>query len=645
MTASDVDGDLLTYRVVSGPAHGVLTGTAPDLTYVPAAGYTGPDTFTFVANDGLVDSPVATVTVEVTHVNHAPVAAAQSVSTPRDTALPVVLTGSDVDGDALSFAIVSGPAHGSLTGTGASRTYTPQANYAGPDSFSFKTNDGLVDSAPAAVSITVASVNDAPVADAQSVTTNEDTAKAIALSASDANGDPLTFSIVSGPSHGALTGTGAARTYTPDANFSGPDSFVFTVNDGTLDSNTATVSITVSPLNDPPVAVSQSVETPEDAAKAITLQGSDIDGDTRSFTVTSGPSHGVLTGSGANRTYTPQANYAGPDSFTFVVNDTSVDSNVATVSITVTPVNDTPVANNQSTSTPESVAKSVALTGSDLDGDALTFTVTAPPAHGTLTGTGASLTYTPVAGYHGPDSFAFTVNDGVATSAAATVSITVTPVVVECSVPAPHVDVEVSADQRTPASQIKSPKLTTSQNGELLLALISTDGPTSPTQRVTKVTGGGLTWTLASRANQTWGTTEIWQARATNRLSKVVITADLAKSGFDGAITVVAFTGAADRVASTGAASGVTGAASVTLDPGSCNSLIWATGHNWSRATNPIPALGQSIVHKFIDTRVGDSYWTQRVDVPTLDGSPVVVKASGSVKDRWTMVAVEVPGA
>ena len=102
------------------------------------------------------------------------------------------------------------------------------------------------------------------------------------MSASDVDGDPLTYSILSGPSHGALTGTGAARTYTPDANYSGPDSFIFTVNDGTLDSNTATVSIAVTPLNDPPVAGSQSVDTPEDAAKAITLQGSDIDGDTLS---------------------------------------------------------------------------------------------------------------------------------------------------------------------------------------------------------------------------------------------------------------------------------------------------------------------------------------------------------------------------
>ena len=110
-----------------------------------------------------------------------------------------------------------------------------------------------------------------------------------------------------------------------------------------------------------------------------------------------------------------------------------------------------------------------------------------------------------------------------------------------------------------------------------------------------------MTWTLASRANQTWGTTEIWQARATNRLSNVVITADLAKSGFDGAITVVAFTGSADRVASTGAASGITGAASVTLDPGSCNSLIWATRTQLVAGDQPDPgarSVDRAQVHR-----------------------------------------------
>ena len=143
-------------------------------------------------------------------VQHTPVADAQSVTTNESTPKTITLTGSDAGGHALTFTVTSNPTHGSLSGTVPNLTYHPNASYHGADSFSFKTNDGLVDSAPAAVSITVASVNDAPVADGQSVTTNEDTPKAIALSASDVDGDPLTFSIVSGPSHGSLTGTGAA---------------------------------------------------------------------------------------------------------------------------------------------------------------------------------------------------------------------------------------------------------------------------------------------------------------------------------------------------------------------------------------------------------------------------------------------------
>src|SRR5439155_704471 len=105
-----------------------------------------------------------------------------------------------------------------------------------------------------------------------------------------------------------------------------------------------------------------------------------------------------------------------------------VDRAVATVSITVTPVNDPPVANNQSVTTPEDTPKTITLTGSDLDGDSLTFSIVTQPAHGTLSGTAPNLTYTPATNYIGPDSFTFKVNDGKVDSAVATVSITVTPV-------------------------------------------------------------------------------------------------------------------------------------------------------------------------------------------------------------------------
>ena len=103
LTATDADGDALTYTVVTSPAHGTLSGTAPNLTYTPNSGYTGPDSFTFKANDGKADSNTATASITVTAVNHAPTANPQSVSTPQDTAKSVTLTGSDPDGNTLTF--------------------------------------------------------------------------------------------------------------------------------------------------------------------------------------------------------------------------------------------------------------------------------------------------------------------------------------------------------------------------------------------------------------------------------------------------------------------------------------------------------------------------------------------------------------
>jgi len=132
------------------------------VTYTPTAGYFGPDSFTFKANDGLVDSNIATVSVTVTHVNHAPVANGQAVSTLEDVAKAIALSATDVDADPLSFSIVAGPAHGALSGAAPNLTYTPAANYNGTDTFTFKANDGMVDSNIATVTLTITAVNDAP---------------------------------------------------------------------------------------------------------------------------------------------------------------------------------------------------------------------------------------------------------------------------------------------------------------------------------------------------------------------------------------------------------------------------------------------------------------------------------------------------
>jgi len=426
---TDVEGDTLTAILVSGPSHGsVALNANGGFTYTPAANYNGSDSFTYKANDGQADSNVASVLLTISAVNDAPVANAQSVSTNEDTAKAIALTASDVDGDALTFSIVAGPTHGALSGTPPNVTYTPSANYNGADSFTFKANDSHVDSNVATVSITVIPVNDAPVANAQSVSTNEDTAKAITLAATDVDGDALTYSIVTGPAHGTLSGTAPNVTYTPAANYNGADSFTFKANDSHVDSNVAAVSITVIPVNDPPVANAQNVSTNEDTAKAITLTASDVEGDALTFSIVAGPTHGSLSGTAPNVTYTPAANYNGADSFTFKANDGQADSNVATVSITVVAVNDPPVANAQNVSTNEDTAKAITLAATDVDGDTLTYSIVTGPAHGAISGTLPNVTYTPAANYNGGDSFTFKANDGHVDSTVATVSVTIAAV-------------------------------------------------------------------------------------------------------------------------------------------------------------------------------------------------------------------------
>ena len=183
--------------------------------------------------------------------------------------------------------------------------------------------------------------------------------------------------------------------------------------------------------NQAPVATDQSVTTPEDTPVDITLTATDADNDPLSFFVVTGPAHGTLSPSFR---YTPAPNYNGPDSFTFHAYDGQDFSNTATVSIIVTPVNDPPVAHNQQRSTPRDTPVTITLTGDDVDGDPLTFNPGTGPSHGTLNGTSPTFTYTPAPGYVGPDSFTFTAFDGLVSSAAATVTITVDPSTVACGV-------------------------------------------------------------------------------------------------------------------------------------------------------------------------------------------------------------------
>ena len=380
-------------------------------------------------NGGTTAFSTATETASITvnPVNDQPTADAQIVGANEDIPVGIVLTGSDVETAAgnLSFNITVLPAHGVLSGSGANRTYTPSPDYNGPDSFSFTvtdTGDGVsppLTSAAATVTINIAAVNDAPVANAQSVSTNEDTAKPITLTGSDIDtaAGSLSYIIVSGPSHGTLNpGTSANRTYTPTGNYNGPDSFTFKINDGSADSNTATVTITVDPVNDQPTANAQSPSTNEDTLLSITLSASDVEtaASNLTFDVTVQPTHGVLSGTGANRTYTPDLNYNGPDSFKFTVTDTgdgaspALSSAEATMTITVNAVNDAPV---NTVPASQMVAQNGSLTFSAANGNSVSVAdldAGTNPVRVQLTGTNGTMTLSGIAG------LSFTVGDGTA---------------------------------------------------------------------------------------------------------------------------------------------------------------------------------------------------------------------------------------
>jgi hypothetical protein len=173
-----------------------------------------------------------------------------------------------------------------------------------------------------------------PVANNQTVDVVKNTAKPITLTATDPHNDILNYTVVTPPTNGTLSGTAPNLTYNPDTDFVGADSFTFKANDGTVDSNIATVSITVQEPH-PPVANNQDVNVTKNTAKPITLTATDPDNDPLTYTVVIPPTNGTLSGTAPNLTYNPNLDYVGPDSFTFKANDSALESNIATVSISV----------------------------------------------------------------------------------------------------------------------------------------------------------------------------------------------------------------------------------------------------------------------------------------------------------------------
>jgi hypothetical protein len=246
----------------------------------------------------------------------------------------------DVDPDSVNLTAtkVTNPLFGTLTlNANGSFTYTPRANYNGPDLFIYRIRDEELSSNLALVILDVKPVADAPVANSQTVSLKEDTVKQITLSASDADGNPLTFAIVTPPAHGTLSGRLPNVIYTPAQDYSGPDSFAFTAKDGTLTSNVATVTLNVAPVNDAPVARPSSFSTPRNMPLIRQAGGIDPDADGMSYTITTQPSKGHVTINAATGmfTYTPLPGKTGNDFFRFQVGDGKSNSSPARIDVQI----------------------------------------------------------------------------------------------------------------------------------------------------------------------------------------------------------------------------------------------------------------------------------------------------------------------
>jgi VCBS repeat-containing protein len=392
-------------------------------------------------------NPVASV--QQLPSNQPPIAVNDSYTTNEDIALTVAAPGvlsndTDTDGDPLTAILVSGPAHGSLTlNADGSFAYTPNPDFNGSDNFSYKANDGSADSNVATVTITVNPVNDPPIAVNDSYTTNEDTPLTIAAPGvlsndTDADSDPLTALLVSGPAHGSLTlNANGSFTYTPAADFNGSDSFTYKANDGSADSNVAMVTITVNPVNDPPLANNDSATVDEDCSNNVIdvlANDSDPDSDPLTITAVSDPPNGTAAIVGNQVEYTPDPSFNGLDSFTYDISDGQGGSATATVNVTINPVNDPPVAADDSYATNEDTPLTIAAPGvlgndSDADSDPLIAVLVSSPAHGSLSlNPDGSFSYTPAANFNGGDSFTYQANDGRADSNIATVTMNVNSV-------------------------------------------------------------------------------------------------------------------------------------------------------------------------------------------------------------------------
>ncbi|WP_159066163.1 tandem-95 repeat protein [Vibrio harveyi] len=433
---SDPENDTLTITAASVPAEqGTVAIVDGKLVFTPAENFNGDATISYTISDGQLTDD-ATVAVTVNPVNDAPVAVNDAVSTDEDTAvtIDVLANDSDPENDTLTITAASVPAEqGTVAIVDGKLVFTPAENFNGDATISYTISDGqLTDDAT--VAVTVNPVNDAPVAVDDTVTTDEDTAVTIDVLANDSDpeNDQLTITNASVPAEqGTVAIVDGKLVFTPAENFNGDATISYTISDGQL-TDDATVAVTVNPVNDAPVAVDDTVTTDEDTAVTIDVLANDSDPENDQLTITNASvpaEQGTVTIVDGKLVFTPAENFNGDATISYTISDGQLTDD-ATVAVTVNPVNDAPVAVDDTVATDEDTAVTIDVLANDSDPENDTLTITAasvPAEQGTVAIVDGKLVFTPAENFNGDATISYTISDGQLTDDA-TVAVTVNPV-------------------------------------------------------------------------------------------------------------------------------------------------------------------------------------------------------------------------
>ncbi len=430
--ATDPNGDSLIVTGARGAAHGtVIVAADGTVVYTPDPTYAGPDSFTYTVDDDHGGTADGTVTVTV--ANQRPAAHDDVALVPgnRSVIISVLDNDTDPNADPLSVTSTAGAAHGTATAhPNGTITYTPDRGYLGDDSFTYRIGDGHGGTDTATVSVTVANGSPTAVADTAEASGQAGSAITIDVLANDTdpNDDDLSIvDVTTRPAHGTAVITAGHIVYTPQRGYAGPDTFRYRISDGRGGSSEAAVSVTV--LDRDPVA------TPDAAVVAgaptvladVLANDSDPDGDPLTLVTVSTPAHGTAVVNGDGRiVFTPEAGYAGPDTFTYTIRDGR--GGTATATVTVTVGDTAPVAVDDSVTTPFAHDVTVDVLANDTDANAndpLTITDVATPTHGTAVITDGHIVYTPARGFAGTDTVSYTISDGHEGTDTATLTVTV----------------------------------------------------------------------------------------------------------------------------------------------------------------------------------------------------------------------------